>query len=121
MQPCVNIVDLVKNFQTNYSNEYLLAKFGVDTAENGPLKVCQQFAKSLKLVKKVGKNIGAGRVRRLARAAPRPVPAEGAEDPRGVGDGAPVAAAPERHLQGVRVRGQILMKRFRNFTKFHIN
>ena len=28
------------------SNEYLLAKFGVDTAENGPLKVCQKFAKS---------------------------------------------------------------------------
>ena len=28
------------------SNEYLLAKFGVDTAENGPLKVCQKLAKS---------------------------------------------------------------------------
>ena len=27
------------------SNEYLLAKFGVDTAENGPLKVCQKLAK----------------------------------------------------------------------------
>ena len=24
------------------SNEYVLAKFGVDTAESGPLKVCQQ-------------------------------------------------------------------------------
>ena len=27
------------------SNEYLLANFGVDTAENEPLKVCQKFAK----------------------------------------------------------------------------
>ena len=34
------------------SNEYLLAKFGVDTAENGPLKHCQ------KLEKKFRKNIG---------------------------------------------------------------
>ena len=25
------------------SNEYLLAKFGVDTSENEPLKVCQQL------------------------------------------------------------------------------
>ena len=25
------------------SNEYVLAKFGVDTAENGPLKVCQKL------------------------------------------------------------------------------
>ena len=34
-------------FETDsYSNEYLLAKLGVDTAENGPLKVCQQFARS---------------------------------------------------------------------------
>ncbi len=28
------------------SNEYLLAKFGFDTAENEPLKVCQKLAKS---------------------------------------------------------------------------
>ena len=28
------------------SNEYLLAKFGVDTAENKPLKICQKLAKS---------------------------------------------------------------------------
>ena len=27
------------------SNEYLLAKIGVDTAENGLLKVCQKLAK----------------------------------------------------------------------------
>ena len=35
------------------SNEYLLAKFGVDTAENGPLKVCQNFKFSQKLEKKL--------------------------------------------------------------------
>ena len=29
-----------------HSNEYLLAKISFDTAENGPLKVCQKFAKS---------------------------------------------------------------------------
>ena len=28
------------------SNEYSLSKFGVDTAENEPLKVCQELAKS---------------------------------------------------------------------------
>ena len=28
------------------SNEYLLANFGVDTADNGPLKVCEKLAKS---------------------------------------------------------------------------
>ena len=28
------------------SNEYLLAKIGVDTADNEPLQVCQKFAKS---------------------------------------------------------------------------
>ena len=27
----------------SYSNEYLLGKFGVDTAENGPFKVCQKL------------------------------------------------------------------------------
>ena len=34
------------SYQKWIPNEYLLAKFGVDTAENGPLKVCQQLAKS---------------------------------------------------------------------------
>ena len=29
-----------------FSNDHLVAKFGVDTAENGPLKVCQKLAKS---------------------------------------------------------------------------
>ena len=30
----------------SYSNEYLLTKFGVDTAENEPLEACQKLAKS---------------------------------------------------------------------------
>ena len=29
----------------SHPNEYLLAKVGFDTAENEPLKVCQQLAK----------------------------------------------------------------------------
>ena len=29
------------------SNEYSLGKFGFDTAENEPLKVCQKIAKKL--------------------------------------------------------------------------
>ena len=37
MQKHVNLVDLVKSFET--SIYYLLAKFGVDTDENEPLKV----------------------------------------------------------------------------------
>ena len=52
MQKHVNLVDLVKSFLSmslflnllfetdSYSNEYLLAKFGVDTEENEPHKVC---------------------------------------------------------------------------------
>ena len=40
---CVNVVDLVKSFQTSiYYLVVLFAKIGVDTAENGPLKVCQK-------------------------------------------------------------------------------
>ena len=40
VQKYVNLVDLVESFPTDsYSNEYLLAKIGVDTAENEPLKV----------------------------------------------------------------------------------
>ena len=30
------------------SNEYLLAKVGVDTAENGPLKVCQKLEQKIR-------------------------------------------------------------------------
>ena len=56
MQKHVNLVDLVKSFPTNVpflnllfeqianSNEYLLAKFGFDTAENEPCKVCSLSA-----------------------------------------------------------------------------
>ena len=44
MQKCVNLVDLAKSFQTGIY--YLLAKFGFDTAEEGPLKVCQKLEKS---------------------------------------------------------------------------
>ena len=40
MQKHVNLVDLVKSFPTSYSNEYLLAKCGFDTAENEPRQVC---------------------------------------------------------------------------------
>ena len=37
MQKHANLVDLVKSFPTDsYSNEYLLAKFGFDSAENEP-------------------------------------------------------------------------------------
>ena len=36
MQKHANLVDLVKSF----SNEYFVAKFGVDTEENEPYKVC---------------------------------------------------------------------------------
>ena len=36
-------------------NEYLLAKFGVDTAENGPLNVCQKLAKRWKKSWKKGR------------------------------------------------------------------
>ena len=49
VQKRVKLVDLVKSSQSSFrtiSNEYLLAKFGFDTAENEPLKVCQQLATS---------------------------------------------------------------------------
>ena len=42
MQKHLNLVDLVKSFlfeQIANSNEYLLAKIGVDTTENEPLEV----------------------------------------------------------------------------------
>ena len=35
----MHCVDLGESFPTSYSNEYLLAKIGVDTAENEPLKI----------------------------------------------------------------------------------
>ena len=69
MQKRVNLVDLVKSFQTSilsmslllnlifeqdsYSNEYLvticnylLENFSFDTAESEPLEVCKKLAKS---------------------------------------------------------------------------
>ena len=49
VQKRVNLVDLVKSFQTSYSNEYLLANFGVETAENEPFKVCQQLLEATSL------------------------------------------------------------------------
>ena len=45
MQKHVNLVDLVERYSNEYSNEYSLAKFGVDIAENGLLKLCQTIAK----------------------------------------------------------------------------
>ena len=44
VQKCVNLVDLVESFQN--SNEYLLAKFGVDTDENEPLNACKKLIRS---------------------------------------------------------------------------
>ena len=44
MQKRVNLVDLVKSFLKK--NKYLLEKIGVDTAENGPLKVCQNLTET---------------------------------------------------------------------------
>ena len=38
MRKHVNLVDLVKTQE--FSNEYFLAKFGFDTAENEPCQVC---------------------------------------------------------------------------------
>ena len=43
VQKCIHLVDLVKSFQTGIYY-YLIGNFGVDTAENRPLKVCQQLA-----------------------------------------------------------------------------
>ena len=55
MQKRVNLVDLVKSFQTSTSIYNLLAKFRFDTAENESLIVCQKLAKSWN---KIQKNIG---------------------------------------------------------------
>ena len=45
----------------SYSNEYLLAKFGFDTAENEPLKVCQKLAKvRIEVRKNLGDDVSAG-------------------------------------------------------------
>ena len=63
----VHCVDLGESFLNllfepyPYSNEYSLAKIGVDTADNGPLKVCHKLPKSYK---KDRMNIGMGHRRR---------------------------------------------------------
>ena len=70
MQKHVDLVDLVESFRTDsYSNAYLLAKFGVDTAENEHCKVCPLSASP--------DPPGAG---------PRGAPAPGAGAGRGVRD-----------------------------------
>ena len=48
VQTSVNLIDLVKSILT--SNYHLLANIGLDIAENGPLKVCQEIATCLKKV-----------------------------------------------------------------------
>ena len=45
VQKNVDLIDLVKSFP--YSNEYLVAKYGFDTAENESSKVCQQVVRQL--------------------------------------------------------------------------
>ena len=50
------------------SNEYLLAKCGFDTAENGPLKVCQKNKPTVR--KKVRTNVG-GYWRSWSRRKPK--------------------------------------------------
>ena len=40
----MHCVDLGESFPTSYSNEYLLAKFGFNTAENKPSTICQDSA-----------------------------------------------------------------------------
>ena len=49
----------------SYSNEYFVAKFGVDTAESGPLKVCQNW-QQLSLRNRVRRFLGALRLERRA-------------------------------------------------------
>ena len=45
VQKCVDLCKSCRSRQ-ELSNEYLPAKFGFDTAENEPLKVCQKLAKT---------------------------------------------------------------------------
>ena len=47
---------------------YILAKFGVDTAENGPLKVCEKLAKVGE--KNIRKNIGITDAHHMERERP---------------------------------------------------
>ena len=61
MQKYVHLVDLVKNW---LSNESLLAKFGVDTAENEPLEVWWKIIQYYSFVS-LGPGGAAGRSRRF--------------------------------------------------------
>ena len=40
LQKSANLVDLEKLLQILVQNEYLFAKFGIDTSENEPSKMC---------------------------------------------------------------------------------
>ena len=71
VQKRVNLVDLVKNF---LSNGYLLAKIGVDAAENLPLKVCQKAVANKVDHKLANQNIGLGTVCLALPARARPLP-----------------------------------------------
>ena len=52
-------------------------KIGFDTAENGPLKVCQKLEKNRKnIAPEKKKNIGLGPFKDSSRPAPAPVPAK---------------------------------------------
>ena len=54
------------------SNEHFLAKFGADTAEKGPLKVCKKSTNVRKIRKTVRKNIGHNSFALVHRAASPP-------------------------------------------------
>ena len=93
MQTCVNLVDLVKSFQTSIS--YLLANIGVDTAENEPLKVCKKKEPHVGITFR--KSIGARPLRQRRNRGVPPPRARGSRpsaehwrdrDPGGIPDGA---------------------------------
>ena len=60
--------------KTHINTKYLLAKIGVDTAENGPLKVCQRLAKRQR--KKVSRNQGSRASGTSGPTPPRRIVAE---------------------------------------------
>ena len=74
MQKHVNLVEL--------SNEYLLAKFGFDTAENEPLKVCLIFT-YFSSCPAQSSNFHIGTTPRPTTLAPRPRAGAEARDARG--------------------------------------
>ena len=88
------------------SNEYLLARFGFNTAEKEPLKVCQKLAK---VRTKVRKNIGRRSLpeRRRRGVGERPVLLH-ARAPSGDGVELPRAARRRRGLLGCKYSVNIL-------------